>query len=139
MNRTPGPSAHRTQGELTAPSTSSRLGEPGPLSPLAPNRSAADCAAGLLQSNKTARLLTTSFAVALLCPFVAKAHPGHALGDHGVLHAVTSPYHLAVLALAGTSLWCAALWIEKKVARRTLQTLGVLAVLAAAALWGLRV
>jgi hypothetical protein len=67
-----------------------------------------------------------------------EAHPGHALGDQGVLHAITSPYHLAALALLGAGLWFAARFFDKKVPRRTLRTLGVFAILAAAALWGLR-
>ena len=75
-----------------------------------------------------------TFALALS----AQAHPGHALGDHGALHAVTSPYHLSILAAGGAVLWFAARFVQRQLPRRVLQIAGVSALCAAAVLWGVR-
>ena len=68
----------------------------------------------------------------------ALAHPGHRLGAQGPVHMVTSPYHLAVLAGAGAALWFGARFIGRTFPRRAIQTLGLLSVISAAVLWGLR-
>lgn len=68
----------------------------------------------------------------------ATAHPGHRLGDHGVSHVVTSPYHLLVLALVGFGLFVASRFVQRRVPRRLLQGAGVAALVATAALWGFR-
>lgn len=78
--------------------------------------------------------IATTFALALS----AQAHPGHSLGDHGALHAVTSPYHLAILAVSGAALWFAGRFVQRNVPRRVLQFTGIAALLAAAVLWGVR-
>ena len=85
-----------------------------------------------------------SFAAATLTLFLALlansalAHPGHSPGDHGPIHIVTSLYHLAALAGAGAGLWLGARFFARKLPRRALQTLGVLSVITAGLLWGLR-
>jgi hypothetical protein len=66
----------------------------------------------------------------------ALAHPGHSLAEYGPVHLVTSPYHLLILVGAGTALWGGAHWIPKKLPRRSMQTVGVLLLLAAGLLWG---
>jgi hypothetical protein len=68
----------------------------------------------------------------------AQAHPGHRLGDHGALHVVSSPYHLIVLALIGASLFVASRFVHRRAPRRLMQGAGVAALVAMAALWGLR-
>ena len=66
------------------------------------------------------------------------AHPGHSLGEHGPLHVVTSPYHLAILALAGAGLMLVARFIRPLVLRRIVQSAGLIAMVAAAVIWGVR-
>ena len=79
-----------------------------------------------------------SSAVILLGSLLAAhAHPGHALEDHGVAHVVTSPYHLGVLALAGSGLWFAGWCVQRRLPRRLLHCAGVAALAGAAILWGL--
>jgi hypothetical protein len=53
--------------------------------------------------------------VALILMLIAQktyAHPGHSLPDHGLLHVVSSPFHLLVLAGAATALWAAAHFVQ---------------------------
>ena len=68
----------------------------------------------------------------------AQAHPGHALFEHGPLHTVASPFHLAILALIGAGVFAGALLVRQQIPRRALQTIGVLALVGSAVLWGLR-
>jgi hypothetical protein len=63
---------------------------------------------------------------------VALAHPGHGLHDESVSHTLTSPYHLATLALIGGSLLVGALFVRRLIARRTLQCAGATALCVAA-------
>jgi hypothetical protein len=69
----------------------------------------------------------------------AHAHPGHGLLDEGPLHTVTSPYHLAVLALFGIALFASAHLTKQVMPRRAMQSLGVIALALSAVLWGLRI
>jgi len=86
---------------------------------------------------KQLRFLTAT-AATLALALSAQAHPGHALGDHGALHAVTSPYHLSILAVGGAVLWFAARFVQRHLPRRALQFTGLATILAAAVLWGVR-
>ena len=63
------------------------------------------------------------------------AHPGHALGDHGVAHVVTSPFHVVVLLGLALGCWCAAWFVRHAVSRHVLRFAAAGAVLAAAFLW----
>ena len=63
------------------------------------------------------------------------AHPGHALGDHGVAHVVSSPFHIAVLLALAAGCWCAAWFVGHTVVRRVLRFGAAGAVIAAAFLW----
>jgi len=65
----------------------------------------------------------------------ATAHPGHPLSEHGAAHVVTSPYHLAVLALTGVGLLAASRLVQRRVPRRFLQGAGFAALVLTAALW----
>ena len=68
----------------------------------------------------------------------AQAHPGHGLFDHGAGHAITNPYHAAVLAAIGVGCWLAGRFAARRaMPKRLLQGVGVMALLAAAALWTL--
>lgn len=80
----------------------------------------------------------TGATVTLALAVSAQAHPGHGLGDHGALHAVTSPHHLAVLALCGAGLWFGARFVQRRASRRLLQITGGVALLAAGVLLGVR-
>ena len=86
---------------------------------------------------KQLRSLTATAATFALA-LSAQAHPGHSLGDHGALHAVTSPYHLAILAVSGAALWFAGRFVQRHLPRRALQFTGLATILAAAVLWGVR-
>jgi len=48
------------------------------------------------------------FALILLLPLSAEAHPGHGLDGHGAAHFVSSPYHWAVFLGAGAGLFAMA-------------------------------
>ena len=84
---------------------------------------------------KQLRSLTVTAATFALA-LSAQAHPGHSLGDHGALHAVTSPYHLAILAASGAALWFAGRLVQRALPRRALQFTGGAALVTAAVLWG---
>lgn len=75
-------------------------------------------------------------------PFVAaisaNAHPGHGLGDHGAAHVITSPYHVATLAIAGVALWLTGRFVQRQSVRRVLQGSGLAMVLVAASVFGSR-
>lgn len=77
-----------------------------------------------------------------LLPFVAaisaNAHPGHGLGEHGAAHVITSPYHVATLAVAGVALWLTGRFVQRQSVRRVLQGSGLAMVLVAAAVFGSR-
>jgi uncharacterized membrane protein YfcA len=79
-----------------------------------------------------------ALAMAALTPAPASAHPGHSLGDANAQHLLTSPDHLAVLALGGLGLWFAARLVQRRVPRQLLQGFGLLALLAAVVLRGIR-
>lgn len=68
----------------------------------------------------------------------ATAHPGHSLGEHGPLHVVTSPYHLAVLALAGSAFLVASRFVHRRLPRYLLQGAGFTAFLVLAIICGIR-
>jgi hypothetical protein len=68
----------------------------------------------------------------------ATAHPGHGLGEHGPLHIVTSPYHLAMLAWAGGGFLVAARFVRRRWPRCLLQGAGLAAFLTVALIWGTR-
>jgi hypothetical protein len=88
---------------------------------------------------KTARLLSGASALGCFLSITsASAHPGHGLGEHGATHIVTSPYHLAVLALVGAALWLVGRFVQRQLPRRLLQGAGFAAILAAALIWGIR-
>ena len=69
----------------------------------------------------------------------APAHPGHGLAEQGAWHAVTSPDHAAVLAVAGFGMWLGARFIQRRLARQAVQWTGAAAMLAAVLLLGVRV
>ena len=65
----------------------------------------------------------------------AHAHPGHSLLDTTPTHALTSPYHITVLALSGVALFFGARLIQRQMPRRLLQAAGVIALVSAVAIW----
>ncbi len=65
----------------------------------------------------------------------AFAHPGHGTFDHGFVHAVTSPVHLALLASCGAALALSASLLRHPRARLALRCAGAGAVMLAGALW----
>ena len=68
----------------------------------------------------------------------AQAHPGHSLGDASVSHVLTSPNHLAALAVFGLGLFVGAQFVQRQLPRRALQCGGALTLACAAVLWGMR-
>ena len=70
---------------------------------------------------------------------LAQAHPGHGLGDASAAHILTSPYHLAILALTGATLLLVARFVPRRPPRRLLQGAGLVAAAAALVLWGSRI
>jgi hypothetical protein len=83
--------------------------------------------------------LSGIIALAFAAVATAHAHPGHALSDASTQHVLTSPYHLAVLALVGVALWTVGYFIHRRTARRVLQFGGAFAMVTAAVLWGMGV
>ncbi len=56
--------------------------------------------------------------IALLLPSMAAAHPQHASGgDHGLVHFLTDPFHIALTAGAVLLFVAARRWTEKRLAR----------------------
>lgn len=68
----------------------------------------------------------------------AQAHPGHDLRDASPQHLLTSPDHLALLALGGFALWLAGRFVQRQLPRRLLQGAGLAAMLSAVVVWGVR-
>ena len=83
-------------------------------------------------STRVAILLSTVCGVSAL-----QAHPGHDLASQGVAHALTSPYHLATMALVGAGMLACGSLVTKAPVRRGLQVAGV-ACLTLTVLLGLR-
>jgi hypothetical protein len=65
-----------------------------------------------------------------------QAHPGHGLTEGGAVHWLTSPDHLAVLALAGVCAWGIGGFLRNRPFRKTLQYGGLGALALAVMLWG---
>jgi hypothetical protein len=63
------------------------------------------------------------------------AHPGHDLMEQGPIHVVTSPYHLASLAIFGLLICWAGRFVKQRLPQRVIQIAGATAVLGAAILW----
>jgi hypothetical protein len=66
-------------------------------------------------------------------PVVLQAHPGHGFEEHGAIHWLTSPDHLACLALAGVGLWALGFALKNK--RRLCRCTGTGFILGAALLY----
>jgi hydrogenase/urease accessory protein HupE len=47
-------------------------------------------------------------------PVAIHAHPGHGFEEHGPVHWLTSPDHLACLALVGVGLWALGFVLKNK-------------------------
>lgn len=84
--------------------------------------------------NLTAVISASLTAIAI----TGQAHPGHDLRDATPGHLLTSPDHLAVLALGGAALWLIGRFVQRQLPRRLLQGVGVAAILTAAVIWGVR-
>jgi hypothetical protein len=82
------------------------------------------------------KLLVSSALLAVT--HTTQAHPGHNLRDASPQHLLTSPDHLAVLALGGVALWLAGRFVQRQLPRRLLQGAGLAAILGAAVIWGVR-
>ena len=92
-----------------------------------------------VKSARVVRRLETAVMLGVLAlAGAAQAHPGHSLGDAGVAHALTSPNHLAALALFGLGLFVGAQFVQRHLPRRALQCGGALTLACAAVLWGVR-
>ena len=65
----------------------------------------------------------------------ANAHPGHGILETSPTHILTSPYHIVVLALSGLALFFGARLVQRQLPRRVLQVTGVIALIAAIAIW----
>ena len=89
-------------------------------------------------STKENRLRIAGALALLATSLSARAHPGHSLHDASTAHLLTSPNHLAVLALGGVVFFTAGYFIQRRLPRRLLQGCGLAAVLAAVVGWGLR-
>jgi hypothetical protein len=57
----------------------------------------------------------------------AQAHPGHGLFEHGPRHAFTSPFHLVLLTAMGLTMFLGAHLVRRRVPRRVLQSIGLIA------------
>ena len=80
---------------------------------------------------------TYGIMAAVLCARLAHAHPGHSMKSAEVSHLLTSPYHLAVLALAGVGFILGGTLIQRKLPRQILRGGGALALGSAALIWGM--
>lgn len=58
----------------------------------------------------------------------AMAHPGHAITDGGIAHALTSPDHLAALVLTGVAFLVGAHFVKRAPARWAVRSIGVAAI-----------
>jgi peptidoglycan/LPS O-acetylase OafA/YrhL len=90
------------------------------------------------QQSFAARPFAAALALALGSA-MAQAHPGHGLHDASATHILTSPYHLAVLALSGAALLLVARFVQRRLPRRVLQGAGLAALATATVLWGMRI
>lgn len=72
-----------------------------------------------VMKNRSCQLL-----LALAATLSAQAHPGHSIGEHGISHALASPYHVATLLLLGGAAWLGAMFVQRSLPRRLLQGFG---------------
>ena len=87
-------------------------------------------------NNRISSLYFAAGAVSLH-PILARAHPGHSLGESSLSHVVTSPYHVLVLLVVGAALVVGGTVIQRRLPRRLLQGCGMLALVAGAVCWGM--
>ena len=71
----------------------------------------------------------------LLSAISSDAHPGHDLFERGAAHALTSPFHLLVLALIGAGLFLAAKFIRSPKIQILARVTGVATVLLSILAW----
>jgi hydrogenase/urease accessory protein HupE len=77
------------------------------------------------------KLLTNSTIAAgalLTVASSALAHPGHSITEGGLVHAVTSPDHLAALVLTGVAFLVGAHFVQRASARWVVRGAGVAAI-----------
>ena len=92
-----------------------------------------------VKSARFVRSLETTLCLGVLAlAGAAQAHPGHSLGDASVSHVLTSPNHLAALAMFGLGLFVGAQFVQRQLPRRALQCGGAVTLACAAVLWGMR-
>jgi hypothetical protein len=89
-------------------------------------------------STRQTRLHLAGALALLVSSLSARAHPGHSLHDASAAHLLSSPGHLAVLALGGVAFFAAGYFVRSRLPRRLLQGCGAAGVLAAVMVWGLR-
>jgi hypothetical protein len=79
---------------------------------------------------------TTRMLVAALAAMAAtaQAHPGHSLFEHGGTHAITSPFHLLILAATGVTVIGAAQLIRSPRWRNATRAIGAACLAAAMAM-----
>ncbi len=73
----------------------------------------------------------------LLSAISAIAHPGHDLFDQGATHALTSPFHLSVLAIIGAASFLAAQVMRSPKVQQSMRWGGVAMILLSLLLWTL--
>lgn len=67
----------------------------------------------------------------------AQAHPGHSLSESKAAHVLSSPYHLAILALGGALMIASAQLVRRDASRRLLLHGGAVALMGAVVLGSL--
>ncbi len=77
-------------------------------------------------------------ATAFVFALSASAHPGHGWRDADAQHLLTSPDHLAWMAIGGAVVCFGARFAQRHWPRRLLQSTGAGALVLAAVLWGIR-
>jgi hypothetical protein len=77
-------------------------------------------------------------AIGCLCSATSTfAHPGHDLFHQGATHALTSPFHLFVLAVIGTGLFLAAKLMRSPKVQQSMRVGGAAMMLLSLLLWTL--
>lgn len=82
-------------------------------------------------------VLSAALALAALCAGTAQAHPGHDLFNQSATHALTSPFHLIVLALIGAAFFLAAKLARSPKVQQSMRAGGAALILLSLLVWTL--
>lgn len=85
-----------------------------------------------------ARLRAVTLLAASFCQGSAFAHPGHSLNDASLLHIVSQPDHVLLLAVSAVVLWVSGAFLQRRWMRTLANGVAAVSLVLAGTLMGVR-